>query len=132
MMVIFKYQLQLEVGVEQTFEMPRHATIISLQNQRENICIWALVNSSNQPEERTFVIVGTGHPIHFSTAAFKHVDTVQMLGGDFVWHIFERMVPGTYRSPQPEFCPVTGADLSQMSGAAGGSREFKNKGEYFP
>lgn len=84
-MTIFKFCL--EVTDEQTISMPKGARILSVAEQRDELCLWSLVDETRPTEERTIYVVGTGNPA-------KHVDTAIFIGtvqiSSFVWHIFER------------------------------------------
>jgi hypothetical protein len=80
---IFKYSLDLVE--KQKIEMPTNAKILSVQDQRGTICIWAEVGDYTETG-RTFRIVGTGHQIPDESLNF--IATVQQ--GDFVWHIYEQ------------------------------------------
>lgn len=84
---IHKYELNL---VErQNVLLPMGAKIISAQNQREKVCIWAMVDSSAKAEARSIFIVCTGNPIPklYPDESLQHIDTVQQHG--LVWHVFE-------------------------------------------
>jgi hypothetical protein len=69
-------------------EMPRGAEVLSVQVQRGEPCLWALVDTHAQREVRRFVTVGTGHDIP-SDLRMKHVGTFQLHGGDLIFHVFE-------------------------------------------
>lgn len=66
--------------------MPAGARILSVQAQRECPCLWALVDSSAEPEVRTFRLAGTGHPVD---DGLTYLGSFQMAGGRLVWHLFE-------------------------------------------
>jgi hypothetical protein len=68
-------------------EMPKGAVTLSVQTQRGEICIWALVNPNAETEKRLFVTVGTGRSISLSTGIY--IGTVQTSDGFFVWHVFD-------------------------------------------
>lgn len=69
--------------------MPDNATILSIQAQRDNICIWALVDVTAPFVMRKFDVFGTGFTI--DDTARKYLGTVLVQNGDFVWHVFERL-----------------------------------------
>lgn len=70
--------------------MPIGAEILSVQNQNENICLWALVDPSVDKEFRTIEIVGTGHAIHYYTnTSMKYISTFQINKEQLVFHAFE-------------------------------------------
>jgi hypothetical protein len=87
-MTIYKYNLPINDIVK--IDMPKLAVILTAQMQRNNICLWAIVNPLLPWETRTFRVYGTGHPMDEGwEAREKYISTVQELGGALVWHIFE-------------------------------------------
>jgi hypothetical protein len=105
---IYKYPLDLTE--RQSIRMPSGATILSLQVQHGQICLWAVVDPDAPLMDCVFLIVGTGHPLpdevervyaesftrHPQGGGGQYIGTVQMAGGSFVWHVF------TGATPQPE------------------------------
>lgn len=88
MLTIWKFPFEVNETI--SVHLPEGALILGADCQREQPCMWALVNPSNSHEERTFHIYGTGHPIdesEFERLAF--VGTFQQFGGNLVWHMFE-------------------------------------------
>lgn len=89
--VIWKYDWKYELkhkGI-QKIEMPIDAEILTVQMQMDCLVLWALVNSENKTEERTFEIFGTG--IHISKdIPRKYIGTFQTQGGYLVFHVFEQ------------------------------------------
>jgi hypothetical protein len=84
MLTIWKYKLTLQKEV-QRIKMPVGARILHVGVQADFICLWALVNSeSDQDNRRDFYIRSTGRYIE---SYLTYVGTVQML--PFVWHVFE-------------------------------------------
>ena len=83
---VWKFPVKIEDEIE--IEMPRHARIIAFQAQRDEPCLWVLVDPTEEREKRQFRLVGTGHPIS-GRRPLIHVGTCQMLGGSLVWHLFE-------------------------------------------
>jgi len=83
MSTIWKYELELTD--RQQVIMPTGATILCVQTQLGNLCLWAQVDPNAKKEERHIAIVGTGHPIHRN--AWKYIGTAQQ--AVFVWHVFE-------------------------------------------
>lgn len=81
-MRIYKYPLKLEVV--QKVEMPEDAKILSAQLQNGVLCIWALVSTDRELEDRTIHTIGTGWETDF---LYKFISTVQIDG--LVWHIFD-------------------------------------------
>ena len=86
--VIYKYPLD-EVD-RQTISMPKGAEILSLQVQNGTPCIWALVNKGADMEDRTFVMIGTGHPIMDELySGAEYIGTAIVFNDTLVWHVFE-------------------------------------------
>ena len=79
--VIYKYE------IENIVVMPKGAEILSAQIQHGKPYLWALVNASNELEERIFNIIGTGWEMEFNNQ--KYIDTFQ--DGSLVWHVFEEI-----------------------------------------
>ncbi len=93
---VYKYLLAADDVSK--IQMPYDAKILKIAEQRGRICVWALIDEEKAPESRTFYIVGTGHEIRdpntlsqgdYRGARLEHLDTVIMLNGDFVFHVFE-------------------------------------------
>ena len=90
MFKIFKYPL--EVTDTQKLALPAHSEILTVQNQNEQICIWAFVNEEYpQTDVRKIRIIGTGNPVPKEDTFFKYIGTVQMMEGKLVWHVFEEV-----------------------------------------
>ena len=86
MQTIWKYELKSN-SVQQ-INMPAQAKILSVQPQKETVCMWVLVETENLTEKRTFRIYGTGHPCVLASAD-KHIGTFQIGDGNYVFHVFE-------------------------------------------
>jgi hypothetical protein len=80
---IWKYELR--VVDHQTVQMPIGARILTVQVQRDALCLWAIVDQEAKRETRIFCIFGTGE--RFNRPDATYIGTVQ--DGDFVWHVFE-------------------------------------------
>ena len=91
-MTIWKYTLG-NTGVVQNLSMPEGAKILRAQMQHDAICIWALVNEDAPHETRGFVIYGTGHTMR-AEVTHKFIDTIQMLNGSLIFHVFELQQQG--------------------------------------
>lgn len=85
-MKIFKFTLSPTFPI---VKMPKGAGIISAQSQGDSVCIWAIVDPDAPLEERLFEVIGTGHEIPPGKRRF--IDTVQLMGGSLVFHVFELM-----------------------------------------
>jgi len=86
MKIIYKYYLFQESS-ETILELPRNARVLSVQVQRGETCLWALVNPEQPLEPRTFVCQLTGGA--FDPTGLEYVSTYQ--NGWFVGHVFERV-----------------------------------------
>jgi len=80
---VFKYELSQST---KTLEIPGGARIVNVNGQNGVVCLWAIVDSENSLEKRTFQIYGTGHPIEDDRAE-AYVGTAHV--APFVWHVFE-------------------------------------------
>ncbi len=87
MVRIFKYPIALED--EQLVKMPHNAKILSVQEQKGKICLWAMI-AGGLPStcERKIFIYGTGHEIKYPERK-AYIGTVQQ--GPLVWHVFEEV-----------------------------------------
>lgn len=83
-MKIFKYDLS--VTDVQDIEMPAGAVLLSVQMQYGRLCVWAVVNPEAPTMPRRFWVIGTGRTVPERIGIF--LGTVQMAGGDLVWHVF--------------------------------------------
>lgn len=90
MQKIFKYQLANH-GVRH-IEMPIDAVILSVREQNNIACLWALVDTSKQLENRVFDIYVTGEEITVPEQK-RFIGTVLLNNGDFVVHVFEIINP---------------------------------------
>ena len=86
-MKIYKYVLL--IADEQTIEIPLGSKILCVQNQKEDLCIWAEVNPKNNLVKRTFLVIGTGH--NTPNSRDNYIGTVQTLNGNLVWHVYEKL-----------------------------------------
>lgn len=85
-MTIYKYPLI--IVSKQTLLLPLNARILTVQAQRDTVCLWALIHyEGDTPESRTIEIFGTGEPM--DEAHREYVDTAQV--GLNIWHVFERL-----------------------------------------
>jgi hypothetical protein len=82
--VIWKFELK---GFRCKIEMPKDASILEIQTQKETPCIWAICDPEAEKETRTFVVKGTGHVYNFMEEPLIYLGTFQE--GRLVWHVFE-------------------------------------------
>lgn len=86
------WKFELEVKDKQFITLPQGAELLSVQVQNETPCLWALVNPNNEIEERCLEVFGTGHRIYYDMGvARNYIGTFQMIKGDLVCHLFERL-----------------------------------------
>ena len=88
MKVIWKYPF--EVNSHISLQMPKGAKVLSVQVQKEQPCLWALVNADNEKETRTFACYGTGH-LHDEING-NFIGTFQLINGSFIGHLFEEVI----------------------------------------
>lgn len=82
MKVIWKFPLP---DIRSTVPMPVGASVLSVQYQGDQLCLWAMVDPVRSHELRVFEMFGTGHQI--PSAGAVYVGTVQ--DRQFVRHLFE-------------------------------------------
>ena len=82
---VFKYPLS--IAGETTIEMPKGANVLTIQVQRREPYIWAMVEDDAPMEARAFCVRGTGHT--FNGREGRYVGSFQLLDGDLVFHLFE-------------------------------------------
>lgn len=81
---VYKYPVGQGLFV---LRMPLGAKPLSAQVQNEQPQLWALVDTDNDHVDHRFYTIGTGHP--FPQDAGEFIDTIQLLGGQLVFHIFD-------------------------------------------
>lgn len=86
--VIWKFHLALGGG-STMIPLPPSAQILCVQNQRETIYLWALLDPEATKVERLFRIYPTGL---YADYPGTYVGTFQMLQGTFVGHVFEDLI----------------------------------------
>lgn len=83
---IYKYPLNL---VEHQFiSLPVGAKPLAVKMQREDVCLWALIDAENEMETKSVYIFGTGNPIEEDLTDATYLGTVLMAQDAFVWHVF--------------------------------------------
>ncbi len=88
MKTIWKYEI--EVNDQINLDMPGGSKILDIQNQDGKIYMWAIVNTKNNIEKRSFLIYGTGHKIDVREN-LKYIGTFQVRDGSLVFHLFENL-----------------------------------------
>lgn len=90
-LVIWKYPIETED--DQHIQMPKKAKILCVQVQRNQPCLWALVNPDAEKVARQIFVKGTGHPIELSDNDpkdyFKYIGTYQLESLQLVYHVFD-------------------------------------------
>ncbi|MBA7689651.1 hypothetical protein ES703_98159 [subsurface metagenome] len=90
MKTIYKYPIPAETN-QFAITMPRGARVLSFQIQHGVPCIWALVDTEEPVEAKNFYLVGTGHPFIFNLDYVRFIGTAQLMNGDLLLHLFERV-----------------------------------------
>jgi hypothetical protein len=85
--VVWKYMLAQTH--EQVLELPANAHILTVQTQRKQPCLWALVDATLPLERRKIVIVGTGNEDDVLAGLLNYIGTFQTNDGAYIWHVFE-------------------------------------------
>ena len=83
------WKIALAIEDSQDVRVPIGAEFLCVQVQREELCLWALVDPLAGYEKRRIYVYGTGHPIE--RGPLKYIWTVQMHSGSLVWHVFEEV-----------------------------------------
>lgn len=83
MRTIWKYEFEI-TSIVQAYDIPRGYSIVHVEMQGRHLCMWVDVNTDRPKDERSFMIIGTGHPVPDDAA---YIGTAQQ--GEFVWHLFE-------------------------------------------
>jgi hypothetical protein len=87
-MLIYKYTIPVEDYF--SLDLPAGAKILTVQAQRDEPQIWALVDSGQQSNVRhNFRVAGTGHNITEDGDGLNYIGTFQLFRGDFIGHLFE-------------------------------------------
>ncbi len=89
MRTIYKYPLG-NAPSQRPFaiEMPAGAEILTVQVQRRQACIWALVDPTAETETREFYLAETGRLLDLAGDG-QYIDTFQLEQVGLVWHLFE-------------------------------------------
>lgn len=89
MLKVFKYPL--DILDEQKINLPKGAECLSIQEQHDQFCLWALVDPDEQMvERRAIYCIGTGNPV-YDIDLMKQTDfisTTLYRNGSLVWHWF--------------------------------------------
>lgn len=88
MKTIWKYEIKEECAIE----MPVGAELLTLREQGDAICLWALVDPYAPVEMRRFSVFGTGHS--FDETGLHFIGSAHLQNGSFVFHVFEILHSG--------------------------------------
>ncbi len=91
MKTIYKYNIELHSTF--SISMPKNAEIISLKTQGNKPVVWAIVDTEDIKNIRTFIVIPTGGNIDDSLKDLQFIGTFQIEdtnGSEFVGHLFER------------------------------------------
>jgi len=80
---IWKYSLS--VGMN-TVRMNEGTTVLHVDNQREDVALWAVSNPFNPPVSRKFYVTGTDGVVDEN---MNYIGTVLLANASLVWHVFE-------------------------------------------
>jgi hypothetical protein len=101
MRAIYKYPL--EITDTQKIDIPNGSVLLDAQFQKINyyndgyktrydLCLWALVDTTQQARKYKILIFGTGNPVQLPRN-YRHISTAlycpDIEERNFVWHIFE-------------------------------------------
>ena len=84
-MTIWKFPLLQDVN---DIEMPKGAKILDVHEQRDNPCIWTLVDPEAPKVKRHFRVIGTG--LDFDPTGMEYIGTAHDILGWMVLHVFEK------------------------------------------
>lgn len=85
---IWKYVISLDDEVD--LEMPKGAKLLHVAEQRGDVCLWAMVDTSAPNVTRCISVRGTGHPCDESILRAPHIGTVSLHVGGLIFHLFDR------------------------------------------
>ena len=86
MRTVWKYELPI---TGDTLELPAGARIVHVASQFGDpslVTLWAEVDPNAPYEHRSFMVVGTGHPIAGGT---EYCGSGIAMDGHLVWHVYE-------------------------------------------
>lgn len=87
------YKYPLEFRGKQVVSLPIGSEILSVQEQNDQLCLWALVDPNEQLEERHIEIFTTGEALGNDFGVpNKYIATVQIKFEGLVIHVFENQL----------------------------------------
>jgi len=84
MKTIWKYTLEPDCL---SIAMPVGSKILYAREQRDQICIWALVDPEAKTETKQFEVYATGHDVPDRYG--EYIGSAHIMGGTFIFHVFE-------------------------------------------
>lgn len=81
------YKYKLERTDVQTIVLPRAYTILRIDRQYDDLCLWALGFPDSPSVPVIIYMIGTGHPVSEEVKAENYINTV--FDGPFVFHFFK-------------------------------------------
>ena len=87
---IFKYTIEPPTIRQTTrIRLPKNAKILSVQEQKNEVVLWAEVDPSEKEKEvQSLQLLITGEPIE-DHGEREFISTVQLDGGGFILHVFK-------------------------------------------
>lgn len=85
MNTVYKYPIPIEDEFD--LELPEGAKILKVELQGQHPNIWALVNSENTNQKRSFRFAGTGHSLPDKN--LNYIGSIHPHNGALVFHLFE-------------------------------------------
>ncbi len=76
------------------FNVPAGAKVLSVGNQREQLCVWFEVDPAALRGKQFFRVAGTGHPVHVpcpfgDLTVGDFIGTVLFSDGELVFHVYK-------------------------------------------
>lgn len=84
------YKYPLSIAPVQTLGIPAGATLLTVQTQRNQPCLWALVDPERLQEEVRLRMVGTGHEFE-DADQWEYLGSFQLDAGMLVFHVFRQV-----------------------------------------
>ena len=86
--VVYKYKL--EILTIQNVTLPINSEILSIQKQRDELYLWALIElNEDETETRCIEINGTGYNLNYNMNINRTYLTTVCMSDNLVLHIFE-------------------------------------------
>lgn len=85
-MKIYKYELR--IADREVVMMPETVKLLTVQNQREVLVVWAAVDERSIIRPRVFYVRGTGHEMGEAEHE-NYIGSAQFSGGALVFHVFD-------------------------------------------